>query len=261
MAKALTAKQQQALAAAEMYESDADDGFETADADSYAIPMLNILQSLSPQVDESDGAYIEGAKPGMIFNNVTNQLYNNDDGLTVIPCAYKRSFVEWKPDRGGFVADHDLATGSALMDEAERDDRNQNVLPNGNILADTRTHYVLCVYADGSYEPAVVAMASTQLKKSRKWMYRMKNMKMQAAEGRSFTPPMYAHKWRLTTVKEENDKGKWFGWKEDLLGGAMDTSLVVEPELFNAAKEFKTLVASGTVQVKMTEEADDEPGF
>ena len=192
-----------------MYEDDIGSGFEDADRDSYAIPMINILQKLSPQVDEAEGAHIPGAKPGMMFNNVTNELYSNEEGLLVVPCAYKRSFIEWKPREtgGGFVGEHSVAEAAVMLESCTRNDKNQDVLPNGNILADTRTHYVLRVLKDGSFEPAVIAMSSTQLKKSRKWMSRMKNLKMHRADGSAFTPAMHAHMWKFTTVPESNDKG------------------------------------------------------
>lgn len=257
MAKELkkAADETTALALQSMYEEDVDAGFESADKDSYAIPMLNILQSLSPQVDESEGEYIEGAKPGMMFNNVSGELYGNTDGLVVVPCAYRRGFVEWRPREsgGGFVAEYSVAEAEELLEKCVRNDKNQDVLPNGNLLVDTRTHYVLRISSDGAYEPAVMAMSSTQLKKSRKWMSRMKNIKFKRADGSQFTPPMYANMWKFTTVPESNDKGKWHGWKEELVG------VVEDPQVYRAAKEFKELVSSGELNIKRTESTVPDP--
>jgi hypothetical protein len=77
------------------YVEDAGAGFEDADANAYAIPFLQILQSGSPQCKKSDGAYIKGAEEGMFYNTVTQELYDGDEGVVVIPCHYMQRFVEW----------------------------------------------------------------------------------------------------------------------------------------------------------------------
>ena len=101
------------LVAAGMFEDDANTGFEDADADAYAIPFLTILQALSPQCNKTEGAYIEGAEQGEFFNPVSEDRFNGEDGIQIIPVHFKRAFVEWKPrnSSGGFVADHNAADG------------------------------------------------------------------------------------------------------------------------------------------------------
>ena len=78
-----------------VYSTGEADGFEESDSDSYAIPRLKLLQKLSPEVDEDNGEYIEGAKHGQFFNTATGELF--PDGVKVIPCHYRRSFIEWVP--------------------------------------------------------------------------------------------------------------------------------------------------------------------
>ena len=82
-------------------------GLEEASADDYAIPFLRVLQSMSPQLKKSDGKYIQGAEEGNLFNTVTETLYDGTEGVTIIPCAYKKKFIEWVPREsgGGFVDD------------------------------------------------------------------------------------------------------------------------------------------------------------
>ena len=43
--------------------------------------------------------YVEGAKPGMIYNTVTSECFDGKKGIKVIPCYYKKDFPEWS-DRG-----------------------------------------------------------------------------------------------------------------------------------------------------------------
>lgn len=237
-------KQQQALAAMNsMFEADAGTGFEEADASAYAIPFIQILQSGSPQCKKSDGAYIKGAEEGMFYNTVTQELYSGETGILVIPCHYSNRFIEWKTREsgGGFVAEHMPDHGLTTV----KDDKNRDVLPNGNTLVDTRNHYVLLVKADGMVEPALITMSSTQLKKSRNWMSKMNGIKLRTASGMQVTAPMASRMYRLTTVPEQNDKGSWFGFKTEL------EAVVQDPSQYQAAQEFAAAVKSGSAKANM----------
>ena len=77
----------------------ADQGFENIDSKSLQLPFLKILGQLSPQVTAGDSKYIDSAKPGMIYNTVTDKLYDGNKGILVIPAYYKFEYIEWA-DRG-----------------------------------------------------------------------------------------------------------------------------------------------------------------
>ena len=49
-----------------------------------ALPFLKILGQLSPQVTQGDSQFISDARPGMIFNTVTNQLYDGQKGIVIL---------------------------------------------------------------------------------------------------------------------------------------------------------------------------------
>ena len=109
MAKRAVAKKEAGGVPAELMEElegQSGAGFEDTDADDYAIPFVAVLQKGSPQVDPDDGAYINGAKPGLFYNTVTGELFKD---ITVIPCARRREFVEWVPrdEGGGLIGRHD----------------------------------------------------------------------------------------------------------------------------------------------------------
>ncbi len=86
-----------ATASAAMFESDAGSGMEGTDSESFAIPFLMVLQKGSPQVDEAAGEAIEGAKAGMLFENVTSRMFDGKVGVNIVPCAYRRVFLRWGP--------------------------------------------------------------------------------------------------------------------------------------------------------------------
>lgn len=243
-------KHQQELAAMNaMFTADAGAGFEEADASAYAIPFLMILQSGSPQCKKSDGAYIKGAEEGMFFNSVTQEVFSGEDGIVVIPCHYSNRFIEWKPREsgGGFVAEHLPGEAPAT----EKDDKNRDILPNGNILVDTRNHYVLLLDKEGNVSPALITMSSTQLKKSRQWMSKMQGIKIKGPNGIQ-TAPMASRMYRLTTTPENNDKGSWFGFRIELEG------IVQDPAVYKAAMEFRDAVKSGAAKPKFEQQASSE---
>ena len=87
MANELKAKQETSLA---LFGNDVSKGFENMTQEDMALPFVRILGQLSPQVTDGDAKYIEGAKPGMIYNTVTSELYDGKKGIKVIPCTTKK---------------------------------------------------------------------------------------------------------------------------------------------------------------------------
>ena len=73
-----------------LFGDDAAKGFENMTQDDMALPFVRILGQLSPQVTDGDAKYIEGAKPGNIYNTVTSELYDGKKGIKIIPCYYKK---------------------------------------------------------------------------------------------------------------------------------------------------------------------------
>ena len=71
MANEIKAKQSGSVA---LFGDDLSKGFENMTQEDIALPFVRILGQLSPQVTEGDAKYIDGAKPGMIYNTVTNEV-------------------------------------------------------------------------------------------------------------------------------------------------------------------------------------------
>lgn len=236
-----------------MQEADAGAGFEEATSDAYAIPFLYILQSNSPQVKKSDGAYIQGAEEGMFYNTVTGDIYNGTEGgVILVPCHFAQRYIEWKPREsgGGFIQEHPPT--SPLIGQTVKDEKNRDKLPNGNNLVDTRNHYCLLILPNQTPQPIVVSMSSTQVKKSRNWMSKMNGLKMQVGN-KLVQAPMFSRRYRATTVPEKNDQGSWFGWKIELLDE------VKEVEVYTMAKEFKAAVQAGRAKaVQPQPDAEEE---
>jgi len=233
------------------FQSDAGKGLEGTTKSDFAIPFLTMLQGLSPQLET-----LKGAKPGLILNTITNELY---DKLIVVPCAYQRRYVRWAPRSagGGYRGDLsplDVEAGSVkgcaqingmyLMDVptgAVAFDKEGKALYDH--LQDTRNHFVLAQAANGSWQPALMSLSSTQIKKSKRWMSRIQGLEMKDGS-RTFTPPSFSHSYLVTAEKEKNAKGEWWGFSIALLGPLTDGSL------YEAAKKFHASVVAGAVKVQ-----------
>lgn len=236
----IAVKNETPLALAGSFEADASKGFEGMNQDDFAMPFLRLLTTTSPLVAEN-----EAARPGMVVNTVTGELYDGKQGITVIPCAYVRQYIEWAPRGKGPGAPINIypSTSDVLTKTYRKPGESKDYLENGNYIEATATHFVMLVNSGGIGEPALIAMKSTQLKKSRRWNSMMQAAKMMGKNG-PFTPPMYSHMYKLTTVSESNDKGKWFGWEIEGLGPITDMAL------YTMARAFADSVNTGKVKVK-----------
>ena len=87
----------------------AGNGFENQTNEDVAIPFLNLLQPMSPEVDKDEDTYIKGATAGRMINSVTKELFP-EEGVFVVPCDTQHVFVEWVPrtEGGGFVGIHQI---------------------------------------------------------------------------------------------------------------------------------------------------------
>ena len=231
-------KEKSDVALTSMFEQDQAGGMDQMGQGDFAMPFLRVLGQLSPEVNERDAKYVSGAKAGMIFNTVTKQAYDGVEGVNVIPCGYKREYVEWS-DRGegtsAPVAIHSVASG--IINDATRGADYKDRLPNGNYLENTASYFVMLP----DMQQALITMKSTQLKVSRSWNSMMNSIKLQGKNG-LFTPAAYSHVYKLSTVQQSNDKGTWFGWNIEKVGPVQDKNL------YEAAKQFASSVTN--VEVK-----------
>jgi len=235
-------------------ESFADAGFENMSQKDLALPFLKILGQLSPQVTQGDANYIESAKAGMIYNTVTDDLFDGQKGITVVPCFYKLEYIEWR-DRGteGSGAPAMIhSSDSDIMTKTTRDDSNKDRLENGNYVEETASHYVLVVKDNLPLTTALITMKSTQRKKSKKWNSMMMSVKSKKKDGSFFTPAMFTQTYKLSTQLEKNNLGSWYGWEIEHIGQ------VPNQQVLEAAHDFYKSCSAGAVNVKHSDETTTE---
>ena len=193
-------------------EASAGQGSEYVTARDTKLPILKILYASSEVLDEGSGKYIAAAKQGDIYNETTGNLYKGKDGIIVVPCLYINTFNEWK-DRGDSKGRPvGIHLDPAVMRDTKRGEDNKDRLPNGNYIEDTGNHFVYILDKDyNPIETALIAMKSTQKKKSKTWNSMMQSRRLQGSKG-FFCPPSWATAYKLITTKESNSGNNWFGW-------------------------------------------------
>lgn len=238
-------------------------GFENTTQSDFAIPLLAVLQDLSPQVKKSEDKYIPGAEAGMLFDTVKNRVIPGDVGVIFVPVVTQHVYVEFTPrDKGGgfrgvHAVDSDVVKkaiqGAAKFGEYFTDE--------GNELSETYYVYGYTLESADATEPQsayVVPFTSAKIKKYKRFMQLLRTYK-----GR---PPLFANRLRITTVPEKNAKGSFFNLDiVPLIDGDVGKSLI-PPRLADgspnplllAAKAFAEDVLTGK-KTAAQETASGEP--
>lgn len=242
-----------ALAAVD-YGEYANSGFENTTQDDFAVPFLDILQGQSPEVESLDAA-----KPGMFHNTVTDDLFDGKEGISVIVVGTNHEYVEWVPRNkgGGIVGRHSV--DSSIVAEARRNSEKFNELytSEGNELVETYYAYLILNLPEGP-SPAVLSCSSTRIKPYKAMMTKANMIMIPTPDGRKVKPPLFAHKFRLTTAKRKNADGEWHTFEvafDSADKSALGARMAPDDPLFRAAVDFHEVIKAGAFTTNESGEA------
>jgi len=237
-------------------------GFEDFTSDDVAVPFISILQKGSPQVEEDNSKYVTGAKSGHLYNTVSNAIYDGKAGITVVPVHRVRTFIEWIPkDQGGGlvqVYNPDAPEVQRALSSAGRQYGKLKINDN-NDLVETFSMFCLVVKEDGTFERAIISFSSSQIGVYKRWMTMAQSVNVLTPDGRLIVPPMFAHKYRLTTVFTQKKDYTWYKFGVRFENETADVSrLTASDVLYHAAKEFRNMVLRGTARAAFDAAEQDE---
>ena len=186
------------------------EGFEGVNLDTMAIPFIKILQKLSPELDAKDDKYIEGAKEGMLFNTVSQRLYETP--LRFVVGKFEHLFIEYLPKRGGFVnAWAPEAVAKLPLQWVTNDEGAKKLLhpETRNVFVETYSYY--CLLPDFMDDEVVIlSFYSTALKEAR----RLNRLLFTTNVPHSNCKAMpYFMIWNFELKDMKNDQGSWYGPK------------------------------------------------
>ena len=251
-------------AVADIFEQNAGRRFDI-DQDDKSIPFIKVLTA--EMADDYD------AKGGDILHTSTGQIYKGSEGIYVIPIAYERVFIHWQ--------DRQLSDTKAPVRIYKKNERLpetfrsedpsdfKDYISGGqkkDYLEDTRQWYVMVYDEENGCNAGMIAMKSTQLKKSKAWMDLCESRRKKTADGKLYAAPYWSHLYCLKTkqvTREPNQR--WYEWLPALHRAMSDegTDLPIIEECIH----YENMFFEGQIEVKYEEENDGElvedagPGF
>ena len=203
-------------------------GAENVTTDDVIIPRIELIQALSPARKKTDAAYIEGAEEGMLYNNVTRELYG--EGVTVVPVYYTKQFLVWKDRKSGGGGSNGFR--GAFAGEALARDAIAQLGEEGLEVSDTAQHFVLVTCGD-SWQEAVISMAKSKMKVSKRWnsLIRMSNT------------DSFSRAYKLSAITETNARNEsYFNFGVTPMG-------FVTKDVYDRAEKLYETIRSGGVKV------------
>ena len=182
----------------------------------------------------------------MFYNTVTKKLYDGEKGIEVIPVFYKMTYPEWAPfeRREGRPISNDR--GASVMAETSQNDKNKDLLKNGNEIIKTANHFVII---NGERpEKALMTMKSTQLKVSRGWNSLIENQfEIDPKTNKSVPAPMFSRIFKLNSV-ENSGSFTWHGYTISMLRKVDDAGI------YQMARDFHNSLKSAQQKVAAVSE-------
>ena len=242
----VTTKKDGALATLD-FVADSGMGLENIDKSDLALPFLKLLQSGSDETKKKHAKYVEGAQAGMFYNTVTKKLYDGEKGIEVIPVFYKMTYPEWAPfeRREGRPISNDR--GVSVMADTTQNDKNKDLLQNGNEIIKTANHFVII---NGERpEKALMTMKSTQLKVSRGWNSLIEDQfETDPKTGKSVSAPMFSRIFKLNSV-ENSGSFTWHGYTIAMLRKVDDAGIYqMARDFHNSLKSAQSKAAAPEVE-------------
>lgn len=215
-------------------------GQENVGAEDLVIPRLEVVQDLSPARKKSDPNYIEGAEEGMLYNNVTRELYGTS--VNVVPVGFVKEYLLWRDRKqgGGFGGAYPTEAEAEQARVAMTDDDGRDISDQYEVV-DTNQQFCLLIKDDGSVEEIVVSMAKSKAKISRKW-----NSLIRIANTDSF-----ARVYQLGVVEDQNKQNQKY-YNLSVKSAGFPTA-----QVYARAERMYKAIASGHVTADRAAEADE----
>lgn len=173
--------------------------------------MTRLMQSNNPELAPGADEYLEGARPGdfVIPCDGDRILVKGESGFAFQPVALEQAFVEWAPDRGGFVAEHPIRPADAQWLDAGVPKQGL-YRSNGNKIEQT----IYCHMLIGDKCATSFAFRSTSLVIGRDFGDRAQRLKIAGEEIRG----LVIGKWRMTSRLKQRGDYRWHLPRIELIG-------------------------------------------
>lgn len=222
-----------------------------ASASEIVLPFIQVLQNNSPVVEDK---LVPGAEAGQLWNPVTNELFDGEEGILVVPSFRENVYLEFVPrDEGGgggngFRGKLDPTSPRVLNAKAakvkeEGTDFGVLKTPDGNELYETFTIFGMMLDIEGKEPryPIAFPCKSTKIGPYRNWVTQVSQYLHPTPGGGKVNPPLWAHIIRIKTFRDQNSKGKFFNIQ---ILPAFEAPILVRDPKTGKVKESDKMVPS-----------------
>lgn len=204
-----------------------------------ALPRIDVLQALSPQIKKTDPAHIEGSEQGVLYNTITEELYG--PSILFIPVYFRKEWIIWKDRKkgGGYF-------GSFPTEYAAERARRGLDNPDDYDANETHNHFILAVHPQQEapgflVEEAVLSMARSKLSASRTL-----NSMIKLRKGDRFSSIA-----QLSAIEKTNAQGQgYWSFKSSMKG-------YVSQALFDIAEQMYEAIKAGSRSVDYVDPESD----
>lgn len=201
-------------------------GSENVGTEDMVIPRLEIVQSLSPARDKRAPEFIEGAEEGLMYNNVTRQLYGTE--LLVVPVLFKKQYLIWRDRKlgGGFRGAYDSRADAEVAAANEEGE--------GWEAVETHQHFCLAMTGSSKPEQLVISMSRSKIKVSKKFNSMIMNM----------GGDRFSRVYKFFAVEDTNDQNqKYFNFGFQVAGFPNQAIYAAAEDLYNKVTAGMNIVA------------------
>jgi hypothetical protein len=188
-------------AAIEFLRENAGQGRENVQSDEVRPPMLRLCQDGSPFRKKQESCYIEGLEAGNLFNNITQQVYDQPLPMIVVSYLGHQNHIT---DSKGNILERDIPDSDPRT-KPTTNERQEWVKP----VAQKFMNYL--VYLPETTEVVAMTFKSTQLKKAAQ-MNSLLATPLKIAGQIVGNPPSYARRLKVSTAVENGNGNSWFGY-------------------------------------------------
>lgn len=225
-------------------------GFEHVDAKMYVVPLLDILQAKSKEVENDNPA--ADAKSGNFIIRAFGEYFDGKNGIAFVPCGTQEVLNEWIPKDagGGLVAVYD-PTSQFAKDAKAKQRFGKIKMENGHELVETHYLYGLLVREDGSTNMISVPFTSSKIARMRTLLTKARGVTVVGKGGVPQNVPLFGHVYIMKTVLVEKKGHKWQNFQDILWKGGSALAARLDPNgpLYAEARTFAKQVKDRLVKV------------
>ena len=186
------------------------------------LPIMSVLQPLSPYCLDGDEKQIKGARAGMILlKNEMDPLIEGKEGLMVQPILMYLEWQRWVPrDAGGGLVDrwtvpdgessekHRPKEARLYVTEGKKGKKKQRWIIDGDDVFLARVFLVNVYREDGLPLAYIISLSSTGHSVGRMWETMQKKKRL--PDGREANA--FSCLYHMTTLSRKNDAGTWYSF-------------------------------------------------